>query len=69
MAEKVKYQELTDQDLRNRLSEVSDELRLARQKVRIGQFKRFSEFLKMRKEIARIQTFLRAREIKAHKAA
>jgi ribosomal protein L29 len=68
MAEKVKFDELTPDELNNRLNETSDELLQARRKHRMGQFKKTSEFPRLRKEIARIKTHLRARAIKAESA-
>lgn len=69
MNEKIKYGEMTDSDLKNRLTEVSAELHGARQKVRTGTFKKFSEFTRLRREIARINTNLRARALKAQAQA
>ena len=34
-------------------------------KLRLGQFKKISEIKRLRKEIARVKTHVRAREIKA----
>lgn len=64
MKNKVNYQELTDADLKNRLTEISDELQSARLKLRTGQFKKFSEFTRLRKDIARAKTQIRMREQK-----
>lgn len=68
MKNKTNYKEMTDEDLVNRRSQMSDELMSARQKVHSGQFKKTSELGRLRKEIARINTFLRAREIEKEKA-
>lgn len=64
MAEKTKFQELTKDELNNRLNETSDELLQARRKHRMGQFKKTSEFPRLRKEIARIKTHLRIQDLK-----
>jgi ribosomal protein L29 len=60
MKNKVNYSELTPQDLQNRLGEFSEELYAARQKMRVGQFKKISEFTRLRREIARIKTHITA---------
>ncbi len=65
MAAKSKLNELTPDELNTRLTDISDELLQARRKQRMGQFKKHSEFPRLRKEIARIKTHLRALEIKA----
>lgn len=56
---KTDFSKMSQEDLSNRLVEVSDELKTARLKFRIGQFKKTSEFPRMRKEIAKIKTTLR----------
>lgn len=66
MADKVKYQDLTPEDLKNRLSSASEELVQARQKHRLGQFKKTSELGRLKKEIARVKTYL---NLKTQKAA
>ncbi|MDB5037736.1 MAG: Ribosomal protein [Bacteriovoracaceae bacterium] len=63
MKDKLKFDELTVEDLNNRLVDIADELLKARQKHRMGQFKKISEFPRLRKEIARIKTHLRLREL------
>ncbi len=65
MAETVKYSEMSDDDLKSRLIQLKDEFYSARQKTRMGQFKKFSEFKRLRKDIARAKTVLRARELGA----
>jgi len=57
------FKEMNDTDLMNRVQEFSVELVAARQKVRLGQFKKTSDLGRLRKEIARIRTELRKREI------
>ena len=63
MKNKVKYDDLTNADLQNRLKEIGNELVAGRQKFRIGQFKKTSDFLKLRREVARIKTLIRQREL------
>jgi ribosomal protein L29 len=65
MKEKTNYNDMKSDELGNRVKSLSDELYAARQKVRTGQFKKFSEFGRMRKEIARVKTHLRALELKS----
>lgn len=65
MKEKMNYSEMKDEELIARQKSLSEEIFVAKQKVRLGQFKRFSEFSRLRKEIARIRTHLRGREISA----
>ena len=62
---KVKFEDLTSEDLINRLKGVNEELGAARLKFRLGQFKKTSDFSRLRKEIARIMTHLRSRELKS----
>lgn len=64
MKEKTNYKDMKSDELGNRMKSLSDELYAARQKVRTGQFKKFSEFTRIRKEIARIKTHLRSEELK-----
>lgn len=59
----VNFKEMSDSDLGNRIQEFSSELIAARQKVRLGQFKKTSELSRLRKEVARIKTELRKREL------
>ena len=65
MSEKINYKDMTDADLKNRLTEVSEELLSAKLKHSVGQFKKTSEFSKLRKEVARVKTLLRLRELKS----
>jgi ribosomal protein L29 len=68
MAEKTKLHELTGDELKARLNDTSNELISARRKARVGQFKKTSDFPRLRKEIARIKTQLRWLELKAGRA-
>lgn len=63
MAEEVKLKTLTKEELNNRCTENADELLQARRRYRTGEFKKTSEFLRLRKDIARIKTQLRFLEI------
>jgi ribosomal protein L29 len=56
---------MTDDDLKVRLTENKEELASALMKFRMGQFKRTSEFPRLRKDIARINTLLSKRTAKA----
>ncbi len=62
MAEKVNYKELTKDDLTNRLKETTDELVVTRRNFRLGKFKKTSDFLRLRREVARIKTHIRMKE-------
>lgn len=64
MKDKLKYQELTRDELSNRLNETQSELATARREHKLGRFKKTSEFLRLRKEIARIKTHDRLKELK-----
>ena len=65
---KTEFTDMTADDLKNRLNSISEELILARRKLRMGQFKKTSEFPRLRKEVARIKTHLRSRELAEKKA-
>jgi ribosomal protein L29 len=65
MKSKVKYNEMTDEDLQNRLVQFNEEREAAQMKFKLGQFKKTSEFKRLRKEVARVRTLLRTRELKA----
>ncbi|PIR22979.1 MAG: 50S ribosomal protein L29 [Deltaproteobacteria bacterium CG11_big_fil_rev_8_21_14_0_20_45_16] len=54
---------MTDEELINRRTQTQDEMAAAKMKAKFGQFKKTTEFPKMRKEVARINTALRQREI------
>lgn len=62
---KTDFEKLSVEDLKNRASEVATELDSAQMKFRMGQFKKTSEFSRLRKEIARIKTEIRKKELKA----
>jgi len=64
MKNDIKYQELTKEDLSNRLKDVVLELATARREHKLGRFKKTSEFLRLRKEVARIKTHERLKELK-----
>lgn len=53
---KTDFTKMSVEDLNNRLSEVRDELSSAKLKFRLGQFKKTSEFSRLRKEVAQIKT-------------
>lgn len=59
---KTDFSKMSDEDLKNRIGENRAELASARMKFRMGQFKRTSEFPRLRKEIARIETLLKSRK-------
>lgn len=59
----MKYQELstkTDQQMRKELSELRDKAQDLARKKKLGQVKNVHELAKIRKDIARILTYLRA---------
>ena len=60
--------ELTDETLADRLSEAKQELWKRRLDLATGQLDNTSEVPKFKREIARIQTVMREREIAAHEA-
>lgn len=60
---KTNYAEMSIEDLNRRIIELRSEFGSARQKVRVGQFKKTSEFCRIRREIARCKTILRMREL------
>lgn len=63
MAKKINYAELSNDDLKNRVNDLSAEMSAAKQKLRMGSFKKISEFTRLRRDIARSLTELRAREL------
>jgi len=63
MAKKMNYAELSNEDLKSRVLSLQGELSSAHQKFRMGQFKKTSEFSRIRKDVARALTLLRAREL------
>lgn len=56
---KTDFKSMSMEDLENRYKEFNEELQSAKLKFRIGQFKKTSEFPRLRKEIARIKTAMR----------
>lgn len=68
MAKKINYKDMSVEDLKNRANELGLELVAARQKARLGQFKKTSDFSRLRKDIARAKTHIRQQELKAAKA-
>ncbi len=60
--------ELTDETLADRLSEAKQELWKRRLDLATGQLDNTSELIKYKREIARIHTLMREREIAAHEA-
>jgi len=62
---KTDFSTMSDEDLRNRLKESAEEIDSARMKFRMGQFKRTTEFPRLRKDVARIKTVLTQRALKA----
>ena len=60
--------ELTDDTLVDRISEAKQELWKRRLDLATGQLDNTSEIPKYRREIARLQTLVREREIVAHEA-
>lgn len=66
-SKKTDFKEMSNEDLKNRVQDLKREYFLARQKTRMGQFKKISEFTRIRKEVARAQTQIRLREIAQEK--
>jgi large subunit ribosomal protein L29 len=65
---KQSFQDLDDADLLERLAETKDELFKLRFQLATGQLTNHARIPQVRKNIARIQTELRAREIAASEA-
>lgn len=63
MAKKVDYRALSDQELENRLTNAREELMNLRFQQSSGELADFNRFTITRKEIARLLTLLREREI------
>lgn len=61
MSVDVVYKDLSIEDLNSRLASTGDDLKSAKINFRLGKFKKTSEFLRLRKEIARIKTHIRSR--------
>jgi large subunit ribosomal protein L29 len=68
MTSASELRELTDETLADRLSEAKQELWKRRLDLATGQLDNTSEVPKYKREIARIQTVMREREISAHEA-
>jgi large subunit ribosomal protein L29 len=66
MTKPSELRELTDEVLADRLSEAKQELWKRRLDLATGQLDNTSELQKYKREIARIQTLIREREIEAH---
>ena len=60
--------ELTDDALVDRLSEAKQELWKRRLDLATGQLDSYTDIAKYKREIARIHTLMREREIEAHEA-
>lgn len=56
------------EELEARLKEFRDELFSARMKFRTGQFKRTSEFSRLKNEVARIKTQMRTQELESQES-
>ena len=69
MTRASELRELTDDTLADRLSEAKQELWKRRLDLATGQLDSTSEIEKYKREIARIHTLMRQREIEAHEAA
>lgn len=69
MKNQVNYNDMSDGDLKQRIRSTQDEIVSARRGLRTGQFKKTSEFSRLRKEVARALTVLgeRARNTKESK--
>lgn len=63
MNKDLKLSELTVGELGNRLKDVASELATARREHKLGRFKKTSDFMRLRKEIARIKTHVRQKEL------
>ena len=68
MTKPDELRELTDETLVDRLSEAKQELWKRRLDLATGQLDGTSEITNYKREIARIQTLMREREIAAHEA-
>ncbi len=68
MTRPSELRELTDDTLADRLNEAKQELWKRRLDLATGQLDNTSELLKYKREIARIHTLMREREIEAHEA-
>ena len=68
MTKAHELRELTDETLADRLSEAKQELWKRRLDLATGQLDNTSEIQGYKREIARIQTLMREREIAAHES-
>jgi large subunit ribosomal protein L29 len=68
MTKAHELRELTDEVLSDRLSEAKQELWKRRLDLATGQLDNTSEIAKYKREIARLNTLVREREIEAHEA-
>ncbi len=68
MTQAGELRELHDEELENRLAEASQELFNLRFQHVTGQLDNYARLPELKREIARINTELRAREIAAHEA-
>ena len=66
MTKANELRELTDETLTDRLTEAKQELWKRRLDLATGQLDNTSEIPKYKREIARIETIMREREIEAH---
>jgi len=68
MAKPHELRELTDEALADRLSEAKQELWKRRLDLATGQLDSTTDLMKYKREIARVHTLMREREIAAHEA-
>jgi len=68
MTKEHELRELTDDVLSDRLSQAKQELWKRRLDLATGQLDNTSEIAKYKREIARLHTLVREREIEAHEA-
>jgi large subunit ribosomal protein L29 len=68
MTKASELRELTDETLADRLSEAKQELWKRRLDLATGELDNTSELAGYKREIARIRTLMREREIEAHEA-
>ncbi len=68
MTKANELRELTDESLVDRLSEAKQELWKRRLDLATGQLDSTTEIMSYKREIARIHTLMREREIEAHEA-
>ena len=68
MTKAAELRDLTDDTLADRLSEAKQELWKRRLDLATGQLDSTTEIMNYKREIARIQTLMREREIAAHES-